>query len=254
MSSWTEGLRPASFRGVPFSVLSAEAGLARRTAVHEYPFRDDVWVEDLGGGRNTFGLTGFLVGDDVISLRDDMQAAAQTPGPGELIHPTFGSLTVACVDFRTAERWDAGRVIELSFAFVRAGERLYPGSDPATGDAVRSAADAADQAASGDFVSRIGATLRQGGAAINGVISTAQKYGGMAQRLVGDATRVLHSVGGMIPGMDRVFSRYLSGARRFLGQIGSDVGTARGFINGAATTRSAVDRAAADLTRAANSL
>lgn len=252
--SWLSGLRPASWRGVPFSVTTAEASLARRTAVHEYPFRDDVWVEDLGAGKNTWIVTGYLVGDDVISLRDEMQAAVQEPGVGELIHPTFGSLQVAVIDWRTAERWDAGRVIEMGFTFVRAGERMYPGGKVATDGGVKDAANAADAASSGSFIDQIGSAAQQGREVVNQAVTTAQKYAGQAQRLVGDASRVLHSVGGLIPGADRTFGRFFSGARSVLGSANRVTSGASTYINRAATARSAVSRAATDVNRTAGNL
>ena len=43
-----EDLRPASFRGVSFQVDVASLSAGRRVQVHEYPQRDQPWVEDLG--------------------------------------------------------------------------------------------------------------------------------------------------------------------------------------------------------------
>jgi len=67
-SYWSQ-LRPASYRGVPFGVLGGSASFGRRNAVHEYPFRDTPWVEDLGMSARHVHVTGFLVGDDVIAQR-----------------------------------------------------------------------------------------------------------------------------------------------------------------------------------------
>lgn len=46
--SWKNKLRPASFRGASFGVESHQTEQGRRTQVHEYPGRDDPYVEDLG--------------------------------------------------------------------------------------------------------------------------------------------------------------------------------------------------------------
>ena len=45
---WFEHIHPASFRGVPFAVVSAEGVFGRRRAVHEYPYRNTARVEDRG--------------------------------------------------------------------------------------------------------------------------------------------------------------------------------------------------------------
>jgi hypothetical protein len=41
-------LQTASFRGVPFKVLAARVKKGRRWAVHEYPYVDGGWPEDMG--------------------------------------------------------------------------------------------------------------------------------------------------------------------------------------------------------------
>ncbi|MBE8595340.1 DNA circularization N-terminal domain-containing protein [Xenorhabdus sp. BG5] len=55
---WAEHLRPASFRGVPFAVISGESVFGRRQAVHEYPYRDTAWIEDLGRATRRITLRG----------------------------------------------------------------------------------------------------------------------------------------------------------------------------------------------------
>lgn len=42
--SWSEHLQQASFRGVPFGVISGESVFGRRQAIHEYAYRDHVVV------------------------------------------------------------------------------------------------------------------------------------------------------------------------------------------------------------------
>jgi len=255
VTAWTSGLRPASFRGVPFAWLTGEADLARRTAVHEYPFREDgVWVEDLGQGRNAWQVAGRLVGDDVASLLQQMQEAVQQPGTGELIHPLQGSLTVACIGFRASEAWDNGRVVELDFLFVRASERRYPASATATAGEVASLADAADAAAEGDFLTRAKAAFSQGKAAVEGVVKTARNYVGMAQRFVGDATSTLRSVTGLIPGADRALGRFIRPVTNLLGKVQSGTSMVSGYVNRAASARSSVERLGTNLEAAWNRL
>lgn len=96
---WQSHINQASFRGVPFGVISGESVVGRRVAVHEYPYRDTVWVEDLGRSARKFTLRGFLIQDslvysagDVFSQRDAMIAACETSGGGLLVHPTLGEM------------------------------------------------------------------------------------------------------------------------------------------------------------------
>jgi prophage DNA circulation protein len=249
--SFVGTLRPASWRGVPFSVLNSESDLARAVAVHEYPFRDDVWVEDLGGGRNAYAIRGRLVGEDVIALRDQMLEAVKTPGTGELIHPTFGSLRVSCVQFRPSEAWDEGRVIELDFVFLKSGDRLYPSSPANSAASVLGAADIADMAARGDFLGAAKAAFTSGREAVARVTSTAQAYVGTATRLVRDAASTLRSVTSIVPGLDRVVGRYVS---KVQSQIGRYTNLATTYVNRAATARSKVEGLGTTLTAAAKRL
>ena len=249
--SWSSSLRPASWRGVPFAVLTSDADLTRRTAVHEYPWRDDVWAEDLGAGRNTYAIAGRLVGDDAIALRDQMADAVSIPGPGELIHPTFGSLIVACIGFRPSEAWDEGRVINLEFLFVRASDRQFPAAALDTGGAVKELADVADAASEGSFVDRAVAMYESGREAVNQAVTTAQTYVGAAMRTVNDATSVVNSVGAVVPGVGRVLGRYTSAARSL---VGSAVSSAGRYVNQAATARSRVEALVTNVQAAAKRL
>ena len=52
-SFWAQ-LKPASFRGVPFVVQEGTSHFGRRNQIHEYPFRDTPWVEDLGQQARAF--------------------------------------------------------------------------------------------------------------------------------------------------------------------------------------------------------
>ncbi|MNN99925.1 hypothetical protein D3C81_2196910 [compost metagenome] len=48
MSEWRDRKQGASFRGVPFLVDTDSVPVGRRTQLHEFPQRDQPFVEDLG--------------------------------------------------------------------------------------------------------------------------------------------------------------------------------------------------------------
>lgn len=187
-----EQLRPASYRGVPFAVLGGQARFGRRNAVHEYPFRDDVWVEDLGRATRRISLTAFLVGDDVIAQRERLIAACEKPGTGELIHPTLGRLTVSLFEVSAEERWDQGRVFAIGMSFVEGGQRIFPSVKQSTGDGVTSAAATADASAAADFATRALTALQQGAAVVGQAASTAASWAAKAQRAANDASNLYY--------------------------------------------------------------
>ena len=56
-------LQTASFRGVPFKVIQARVKKGRRWAIHEYPYVDGGWPEDMGRALRTYAFSGYLIGD-----------------------------------------------------------------------------------------------------------------------------------------------------------------------------------------------
>ena len=81
--AWRDNLVPASFRGAGFQVDNTEAPIAgRRVAVHEYPGRDEPFVEDLGRRTKRWEIEAFVVGDDYADVRDRLVDACDMPGAG----------------------------------------------------------------------------------------------------------------------------------------------------------------------------
>jgi len=153
--SWRDRILPASFRGVPFAVESAEGQGGRRTVVHEFPQRDDGFAEDLGKVQGRFSLTAFVVGDDYFDQRDALEAALNKPGPGTLVHPYRGTVEVQVAGpFRVQETAKDGRVAKYTIEFVQAGEVKQPAASVDTQTQVADAA-AASEVSSKTFLERV---------------------------------------------------------------------------------------------------
>lgn len=253
--SFASKLQPASFRGVPFGVISASSKFGRRNAIHEYPFRDTPWVEDLGRQARRFSVTGFIVGDDVIERRDAMIAACESSAAGSstLVHPTFGKRSVALIDFEVTEDRDTGRVFEFRLSFIEQGLRIYPQS---TQDNSKTAADAGAAnaiAAAFEFVKRSAASLIQGAQVINGAVQQASAYAKASVDVINDATSLLR-LAVTLPGE---FGRLLGQARGIVRQAtGLPIasGGLVGLVAASAAARSKVAIGAAGLNTAARGL
>jgi len=253
-SYWAQ-LRPASYRGIGFGVFGGQARVGRRNAVHEYPFRDTPWVEDLGRAARRIHLTGFLVGDDVIAQRDRLLRACETPddGKAELVHPTLGRRTVALLDFSTEERWDQGRVFEITFTFVEQGQRLFPSSSANTTAAVGTGADAVDLSAAQTFARNAFDALKRGAAVVNEAAKAASAWAAVAIQSGNDATSLLR-LGVSLPGE---FGRLLGLASGVtVGQVVASVAgqTIQGLTGKAAVSRASISTSASSLQTAAASL
>jgi prophage DNA circulation protein len=249
-----EPYRKPSWRGIEFGVWDHEGQFGRATAVHEYPFRDPVWVEDLGRGTRRLALHGFRVGDDVAALELEMIEAAEAEGPGQLVHPTLGLLTVSLVEFRCQVRHDLGRVVELQFVFIEPGTERFPARLPDTRGKVGAAADALDKASTSDFVKKAGDALKKGVDVVRQVRQTIRGWAAVANRLIGDVRSVLNIAGAVVPGLDRRLSRFTRGFRNALAPVNRALRTVDGALGAVTRARAAAGRAVTTLTSLAGRL
>lgn len=143
--SWRDRFLPASFRGIGFSIETADTSGGRRSVTHEYPNRDRPFVEDLGRRAREFQVEGFIVGEDYDRQRDALVEACEEEGPGTLVHPYRGTLQVVCTGITTREQVSEQRVVRVSMQFIEAGQARFP---RATGDRL-SRLDTAAQATTG---------------------------------------------------------------------------------------------------------
>jgi prophage DNA circulation protein len=150
-------LLPASFGGVPFAVLGNQVATGRRLAVHEYPFRDVPYSEDLGRRARRISFSAFVIGDDVAAQTAALLIQCEVKGPQLLVHPTFGMAMWICETCETTESWDKGRYVEFRLGFVEPGLNTYPTNSADTQAGTNSAADNAASAAGQNFSNNVAA-------------------------------------------------------------------------------------------------
>jgi len=84
--------------------------------------------------------------------RDALVSALESSGPGDLVHPYFGKVTVSVDgDYDISESTSDGGYCRVSMKFVEAGEIIFPTSSSDTKFQLGAAADAASAAAKADF-------------------------------------------------------------------------------------------------------
>ncbi len=246
MTPWQQNLYPASWRGIPFGVKATGFRGGRDTALHEYPFRDEVWVEDVGKATRKITLTGFLVGDDMPGLQQEMIDAAEAEGPGELIHPLLGMLTAVLVNFTAETHDDLGRVIELQMTFLETGPQ---GNDrgatkPAVGTNqkgdVLAKAGALEAGSVGSFASSVGSGIKDAVATAQQVQRTCRGYISTVTGVVRSASNVMGSVSRVVPGLDRTIGRYTRGLTDPLRAVDRSMTTVSGALGRYNQARSAV--------------
>jgi hypothetical protein len=85
-----------SFKGVPFYTTEATSEHGRRAAEGEFPFSEITDAADLGRRIRRYTLTGYLRENSHIFDASALIAACESPGPGTLVHPTRGVVSVLC--------------------------------------------------------------------------------------------------------------------------------------------------------------
>lgn len=155
-----QNLIGATFRGVAFFVdTSARAG-GRRTVVHEFPFQDDPFVEDLGRKARTFNVAGYVLGDDYLAQRDALLAALEDEsGPGQLVHPYHGVRSAICQSVSVDESRVEGGFAKFSIEFSETPTQAPSPTVVVDGAGqVSDAADAADAATDAEFLEQFDPT------------------------------------------------------------------------------------------------
>lgn len=142
----------ATFRGVEFKTVDADLKVGRRTVLHEYPQRDVPYTEDLGRRARQFVVEAYVLGSDYVAQRDALIEALEAAGPGELVHPRWGTLQVAVLDaVSVKESPSQNGKASFSITFVEHGENKFPQPTANTVETVEATADAVDAAAEFDF-------------------------------------------------------------------------------------------------------
>lgn len=184
-------LQNAFWRGVPFKVVGAQVRKGRKIALHEYPFRDGGWAEDMGRAQKIYSFTGYLIGDLAPVMQLALDAAAEEPGPGLLIHPTIGAVNVALLSCATAVRRDAMRVIEVQFEFIEQGEQSFPLQLIATAVSVVAASDLLVSISGGSIGSGSpGAAAAMSPTAIGAGVTTVQGFATACIGAAGDSAAI----------------------------------------------------------------
>lgn len=119
--AWSDSMLDASFRGVTFDILSTRDSVERSVARHGYPYLDGEDVEDLGRRAREFTLSAIFWGDDYEARLSALIQALDTAGPGELVHPVFGSIP-ECIatDYEIAHEGESLDACTIDITFVEA--------------------------------------------------------------------------------------------------------------------------------------
>ena len=248
--SWADALQTASWRGIPFGVSATTIRRGRRVAVHEYPYRDSVWVEDLGRGKREISFSAFLVGDDVIAQQQRVLDASELSGSGDLVHPALGKRTVALLGCECSMRADLGRVVEVSFSFLEtANGPIFPDASSATQSILQGLAGLAGGDIASDF-SAVKSALAYGSSVAGSVLATITSVANQVTSIVRNPISSLLSLSGL--GGTASYGRFSFGyVDTAIQAVTRAVSTVSGLFGGGTGSQASAAIAAATASRSA---
>ena len=153
-SNWRTAINggAGTFRGVAFDV-KGEQGQngGRRTVKREFPLRENGGADDLGKRLREYSFNAVIIGDDYMTRLDALIAALDAPGPGELVHPNYGTLQIQVDTWNCKEDTSSGGSADFSVSFLPPLTTTAPVSTADVAAKTQTAADTAKGGLFGDF-------------------------------------------------------------------------------------------------------
>lgn len=204
----------ASYGGLPFAVRSDRTSFGRKYSIHEYPFREEGWLEDTGKKLARLTINGFLVENSLIygggAVKDQrarfvIMCCAPNAKPQTLVHPTFGAMpNMLCVNIEFEEDLNSTQ-IGVTFTFMKAGTRAYPTTTVTTAAASVNNASLTGIAALINFVKTTAAAIQAGAAVVQQAVSTAVGWYQTAVTVVNDVKNIVGAVSTLFGNFGRLF-------------------------------------------------
>lgn len=117
--SWDQTLQDASYEGAIFEVTNTSDQGSKTVAVHQRPYMDGAELEDMGNAPDSIDVRAILRGPAYESALNVLIKALSKKGPGELVHPIFGAITVMPMQWSIDHEADLVDACALSIRFMR---------------------------------------------------------------------------------------------------------------------------------------
>ena len=119
--AWQETLQDASFRGVPFDVLSTTDNNKQAVITHSIPYVNGGSLEPTGYDPRSFNISAIIWGEDYENRLIQLELALNQISLGQLIHPTRGVLTVAVQDYSVKHVEEEVETARIDIVFIEEG-------------------------------------------------------------------------------------------------------------------------------------
>ena len=118
-------LNKGSYNGVPFAYQNSNLKGGRKTITHEYPNANIRVVEDLGLALPIYKISAII---DINNLNDKEKLIKELvkQGPGELIHPIYGTKQVTLKEFNVRDSIQQLGGLFIDMEFEESEEPAFP--------------------------------------------------------------------------------------------------------------------------------
>ena len=135
--SWRDRLVEGSFRNSStrpidraiFHVNTDTFSSGRRAQVHEFPYLQRPYTEDMGKKSDEFEISAFLIGDDFDLARNKLIQELKKPGNGKIVHPNYGEVAVNVLGFDVKHDKNSLGMCTVTMRFVESGSLVAPRDD-----------------------------------------------------------------------------------------------------------------------------
>lgn len=152
---WGKDLWLASYKGAPFWTDRDQESGGRRIVKHQFPMRDDPYLEDLGEELREYELTAYLASDAADGEAAALAFACTSRGAGILVMPVQGPVLVRCVSFQRDSFKDRAGYIAFSLRCTREGASSALFSVAMAANLVFVAAEAVASSIAGAFLENL---------------------------------------------------------------------------------------------------
>jgi DNA circularisation protein N-terminus len=188
------------FRGVEFHLTSGSHSGGRRIAVHEYPYRDGPYTEDMGRSSRRFSVSGYITQPDVRDKARRLQNAFEQFGAGPLYEPWLNKTIIArCEGYSIDTSRGELTTVPFSATFVEKGEDAAPTILRNALSQLFGVLDTFNEALSSGYNLVLGA-VDDAGALVDGFGAARGYFDFQARRAGGGTAHVAAAAGGPING------------------------------------------------------
>lgn len=116
--SWADDLLDCTYRGVNLDIMAEDLEAQRALVQHGVPYVDGDDVEDLGQGAREFSMRAVVFGPNYLFQLKLILIALDAIGPGELVHPIYGSVNVVSGGYKVSHHAERPDYAEIALRFL----------------------------------------------------------------------------------------------------------------------------------------